>query len=83
MDDADARGEAVHFGQQVAGHEDRHALLAGQCDQQLTNLHHAGRVEAVGGLVEDHQLRVVQQRAGETQPLQVAGGERAGAGRLA
>ena len=33
----------------------------------------AGRVQAVGRLVEQQQLRIVHQRGGQLQPLQVAG----------
>ncbi len=69
MNDADAVGEAGHFRQDVAGHEDRHALLAGQFEQELADLHDPGRVQAVGRFIEEQQAGVVQQRLGQSQSL--------------
>ena len=59
--DADAVGEVRDLGEDVAGHEDGHALLAGERTQQLADLDDARRVEGVGRLVEDEQLGPVQQ----------------------
>ena len=78
VDDADAVRQAGDLGQDVAGHEDRHALFAGQLEQQLADLDDPGRVQAVGRLVQQEQLGVVQQRLGQPQALGVALREGAG-----
>ncbi len=54
--------------QQVAGEEDRHALVV-QADQQVTDIPDAPRVEAVRRLVEDEQPGAAHQRAGQAKPL--------------
>ena len=41
----------------------------GEAPQRLAHRHDAGRVEAVRGLVEQEQLRVAEQRAGDPEPL--------------
>ena len=46
--------------------------------EELADLDDAGRVESVGRLVEDQQLGLVEEGAGEGEPLEVA--ERQGAG---
>ena len=79
VQDADARGQARDLAQDVARHEDGHAAVARQLAQQLADLDHARRVEPVGRLVEDEQLRLVQQRPRQPQPLRVAERQRAGA----
>ena len=78
VDDADAGRQAVDLGEDVARHEDSDAVLGGQRLQQLAHIDHAGRVEAVGGLVEDDELGLVEERQGEPEPLAVALRERAG-----
>ena len=78
VDDADAGGQPVHLGEDMARHEHRHAVVPRQLRQVLADLHDTRRVEAVGRLVEDQQLRLVEQRAGQPQPLQVARGQLAG-----
>jgi Alpha amylase, catalytic domain len=77
VDDADARGEAVHLRKDVAGHEHGHAFFAGETRQEFTDLDHARRVKAVGGFVKDQQLGLVQQRARQTQALEVTRRKRA------
>ena len=72
VDDPDALGQARDLGQDVARHEDRHALLAGQLEQQLADLDDPGRVQAVGRLVQKEQPGLVQQGLGQPQPLGVA-----------
>ena len=62
--------------QQVAGEEQAHPLAVRQVAGQLDHLLAAGRVHAVRRLVEDQQLRVVDDRRGELQPLLHAGGVR-------
>ena len=79
MDDADAGRQPVDLGQDVAGHEDRHALITGEGAQELADLDHPGWVEPVGRLVEHEQLWLAEQRAGEREALEVAQRQRPGA----
>ena len=79
MDNADACGQARHFTEDVARHEDGDALLLRQLDEQVADFDDPGRVQAVGGLVQHEQLGVVQQRLGQPQALLVAQRQRAGA----
>lgn len=51
VDDPDAVGKPRHFGQQVARKKDRHALLAGQFEQEFANLDDSSRVQAIGRFV--------------------------------
>ena len=53
---------------QVAGEHDRAPALGERADERA-HLGHAGRVEPVGGLVEDQQLRVLEQRGGDAEAL--------------
>ena len=59
------RGEVVH---PVAGEDDRGAAR-GQPGQDAVDVTGAGRVEAVGRLVEDQQPRARQQRGGQPEAL--------------
>jgi hypothetical protein len=79
MDDADARREPVDLGQDVARHEHRHATLGGEVSDQLPDLDDAGRIEAVGRLVEHEEIGLVEQGAREREPLEVAKRQRPGA----
>ena len=54
-DDGRARAHLLHLGQDVRAQQHRHPGLAEVADQ-LADLADAGRVEAVGRLVEDQQL---------------------------
>ena len=73
-----------NLGQHVAGEQDG-APLAGEPAQQVAQPADAGRVQAVGRLVEDEDGRVAEQRTGERQALTHAERERArpAVGRLA
>ena len=51
VDDPDALGKPRNFGQDVARQKDRHALFAGQFEQEFTNLDDPGRVQAIGRFV--------------------------------
>ena len=76
VDDADAGGETVDLGEDVAGHEHGDAVVRGERAEQLSHLDHAGRVQPVGGLVEDHQVGLVEECGREPEPLPVALRER-------
>ena len=54
--------------EQVRGEQHR-AALGDEAADHGAELVDAGRVEAVGGLVEDQQLGVGEQRAGDAEPL--------------
>ena len=58
-------------GQDVAGDQDRLAHLA-QLLEQPAHLDAGPRVEAAGRLVEQQHLRLVQQHAGQAEPLRHA-----------
>ena len=60
MDDPDPLGEARDLGEDVARHEDGQALLASQFQQELTDLDDAGRIEAVGRLIQEEQFGTMQ-----------------------
>ena len=58
----------LDLGQQVRG--DKYgALLSGHSSDELADLAHADRVQPVGRLVEDQQLRLAEQGAGDPKPL--------------
>ena len=61
----------------VRGDEQRHAA-AGQVVEQVPELAPRHRVDAGGGLVEEQQLRLVDRRSAQRQPLPPADGEVAG-----
>jgi len=73
-DDDQMLGDRGQFGDQVGGHEHR-ATLRGQVGQQAANPQDALRVETVDRFVEQQDLGVRQQRAGDAQPLGHAEGE--------
>ena len=65
-----------HFGQQVGG--DQHGLaLSGQVAHEVAEPGDPLGVQAVGGLVEDEDARVADQRAGQFEALAHAEGEAA------
>jgi hypothetical protein len=75
-DDHHAVGDRLDLGQQVR-REQHGAAAVGEAAQQLAHPAHALRVEPVGGLVEDQDLGLAEQRVGEPEAL--AHAERVGA----
>ena len=67
-DDHDPVGDGLDLGQQVRG-EQHGAAAVGEAPQQPAHPAHALGIEAVGGLVEDQDLRVAEQRVGEAEAL--------------
>src|SRR4029453_11088493 len=67
-DDRDRVGDLLYFTQNVAGYEHR-LPPADHAAHHGADLLSTGRVEAVGRLVEDQQLRVFQQRCGDGKAL--------------
>ncbi|GAB4006698.1 hypothetical protein GCM10029992_58230 [Glycomyces albus] len=59
----------LHFGQQVGGDHDGDALIVGEPLEQGPHVVDAGRVQAVGRLVEDQQFGLLEQRLGHREPL--------------
>ena len=68
VDDPDDVGQLLDLGQDVARDEDRPAGV-GEVAQLRPEVVDPGRVQAVGRLVEDEQLRVVEQGRGDPQAL--------------
>ena len=66
--DAERGRHAVDLVEQVAGDHDGDAL-AGELDQQPAHLLDTGRVQAVGGLIEDEQLGLAGQRQSDPEAL--------------
>ena len=68
VDDRRAVADLLDLVQQVRGEEDRGAAGA-ELAHQLAHVLHALRVEAAGGLVEDHELGRVDERVGDAEAL--------------
>ena len=74
LDDADLVADVGQLGQDMAGNHDRLAHLA-ELLEQAADLDPRARVQAAGRLVEDQHLGVVQEHAGQAQPLRHAAGK--------
>ena len=79
LDDADLVAHVGQLGQDVAGDHDRLAQLAQMLDDPADFDPHP-RVQPAGRLVEQQHLRIVQQHAGQPQPLRHAAGKAGGQG---
>jgi hypothetical protein len=67
-DDDNIVGERLNLGEQVARDQDGAALI-GEAAQEVAQPADALGVEAVGGLVEDEDAGVADQRSRDAQPL--------------
>ena len=66
--DGDRVGDLLHLAENVAG--DKHGLSApSQVPHHAANLVNAGRVKPIGRLVEDEQVRILEQRCRDGEPL--------------
>ena len=74
--DEDAVGDLEDVDQVVADHDDAEVALAQAFDQRQ-DLWWSGHAERRGRLVEQHHLRLAEQRAGDRHLLALAAGERA------
>src|SRR5437762_1201585 len=74
IDDGDPVAELFRFFDVMRGQQDR-ALLAAQIGYQLVDLQPSLRIESRGRLVEEQQLRIVEQRQGKGEPLLLAAGK--------
>jgi hypothetical protein len=72
-DDHQVVGDHLDLVQQVRGQQDGCAAV-GVAAQQVAHPADAGRVQAVGRLVEDEDLRVPHQGGGDAEPLPHAQG---------
>ena len=68
IDDRDLVAGLLDLGELVARHEDG-ATAAGEGQEQVPDLDDAGRIEAVGRLVQDQRRRVGEEREGDAQAL--------------
>ena len=68
IDDGDARAELLELGKDVAADHDRLAERP-ELAEELAQLDPGPRIEAGRRLVEEQDLRVVDERVGEAQPL--------------
>ena len=68
-DDANSVGQLLDLGQGGRGDHDRYPLLAGEGHDELADLGHVDRVEPLGGLVQQQERRVRQERHGQSEPL--------------
>ena len=73
VDDDDVVAGALQLAEQVRGDQDRDAEVGVDAADQAEHLVAADRVEAVGRLVQEDQLRVVDQGLGELDALLHAG----------
>ena len=69
MEDRDAVAHELDFREQVARNENREPPFAREPLQELPHFPDAGRVEPVGGLVEDQHARLSEERLGDPEPL--------------
>ena len=53
VDDSDALRQSGYLAQYMTGHENCDAILFGQADQQFPYFHYTGRIQAVGGFIQD------------------------------
>ena len=74
VDDHHVVADPLELPEQVGGDEHRDAEVGPDPADQAEHLVAAGGVEAIGRLVEQHQLRVVHQRLRELHALPHAGG---------
>ncbi len=75
VDDGDAIAQPLCLLHEVSGHEDRLAALA-DAAHQVPDGAPGLRIEPGGELVEEHELRVVDQGERDEQPLLLASRER-------
>ena len=68
VDDPDPVADLLHLAEQVPGQQHGPAVGAEFADQPA-HVAHPGGVEAIGRLVQDHQLRVLQERGRDAEPL--------------
>ena len=73
VQDPDPRAQLLHFGEQMAGQEDRHPAPV-QVQQQLPGVTDTVRVQPVAGFVQDQQPGPPDERSGQAEPLAHAEG---------
>ena len=68
-EDADPVADRLDLGQEMARQHDRQPALVDQPAQQVEDLDHADRVDRRRRLVEDEQVRRLDQGVGDAEPL--------------
>ena len=68
-EDPDPVAHRLDLGQQVAREHDREAAFVDELAEQVQDLDDAERVDRGGRLVEDEQVRRLDQRVGDAEPL--------------
>jgi hypothetical protein len=76
LDDHDRVADSLDLLEVVRRHDDVDAELAPDPTDQVEHLRPLHRVEPVGRLVEQHQMRIVRDRGRELDPLPLARGHR-------
>ncbi len=66
--DHDVVGDDLDLVQEMGGEQDG-AALVGEAAEQVTHPSDPGRVQPVGRLIEDQDLRVAEQGGGDAEPL--------------
>src|SRR5436190_18816758 len=74
LNDANGVAELFHFAHDVRGEDDGFAVVAAFVDESGEGAR-GHDIEAIGGLVEDHDRRIVDESAGDGSVLLHAGGE--------
>ena len=78
--DCQACAGAGHLVNLAGDEDDGHVLLPGQLDHHFLDLRLGADVDAAGGLIQDQQIRLRHQPAGDDGLLLVAAGEVSSAG---
>ena len=71
-EDPDPVTDRLDLGEQVAGKENRHAALVDQVPEQAEDADHADGIDGRRGLVEDQNLRILDEGIGDAEPLEHA-----------
>src|SRR6185312_17449312 len=71
--DRQMRCDLLNFSKQMAGEEYCHASTPGQVSNQSTHIVNSGRVESIGWLIVQQQIRIAEQRLRDSEPLLHAG----------
>ena len=67
-DHADTGAHQLDLAEQMTGDQNGSVAFA-ELDDEVSNIGHALGVEAVGGFVEDQELRLLEQGSGDSKPL--------------
>ena len=74
VDNGDPVANLLHLAQHMARQENRFASFINQVTDKGADFLDTGRIQPIGRLVQNNQLRVMQQGRGDAQPLAHTGG---------